>query len=178
MIDKGNLLNLFAEVDSHLKSQGLSSCQGIVIYGGAALISIGVSERATVDIDVFAPKIDGALEAAIVNVAEKYDFDKNWINSTGRAFVDEMPKGWRDRVQPLYKGEVLIVKILGRIDLIYTKFLAELDRGEDLEDLKSLKPTKSELRRIEEQLKSLEESSLWKQKVDEIIGELQGDENE
>ncbi|MCB0341638.1 MAG: hypothetical protein H6626_09335 [Pseudobdellovibrionaceae bacterium] len=169
MIDKENIIALLREVDEQLLRLKQSAPQEIIIYGGAALISLGLISRATVDIDVFAPQIDFALESAIKNIAKRHLFDERWINSTGKAFVKELPTGWEGRASTLFEGKILRVKILGRVDLIFTKMLAELDRGEDFEDLKSLKPTKKELEKIRQPLRSLESSSAWKNKVDEII---------
>lgn len=169
MIDKNNLQSLFTEIDEHLLGQGENSNRVLTIYGGAALISLGVSERATVDIDVFDPKLDEALERSIKSIAKKYFYDERWVNSTGSAFSYELPDGWRERSQIIFKGKLLTVKVLGRVDLIFTKFLAELDRGEDLEDLINLKPSHQELQSIERELKGLELEPTWSKKVDEII---------
>lgn len=105
-------------------------------------------------------------------VGEKNQFNEHWINSTGKAFVKELPKGWQNRTFEIYKGSNLTVLSLGRIDLIFSKLLAELDRAEDLEDVKGLKPSISELDIVAEPLMALENNQAWKKKVSELISIL------
>lgn len=169
VIDKSNLKNHLQELDEQLVLLGEAKSRELIIYGGAALISMDIISRATVDIDVFSPHLDAVIVKAIKTIAEKHLYDENWINSTGSAFSYELPQGWRERSIVFFKGKVLTVKTLSRIDLIFTKFLAELDRGEDLEDLKSLKPTKNDLEKIKSALINLESNQAWSQKIDEIV---------
>lgn len=170
MIDSKNILRLLKELDDYLFDR--SAPRALVIYGGAALISMGITQRATVDIDVFQPKLDPILSEGIRFIAKKYLFDEHWINSTGNAFVKELPEGWRSRTVEYFKGRSLTISTLGRTDMIFTKLLAELDRQEDMQDLKQLKPTKDELNFIRMPLLSLEDSSEWRSKVREILNEL------
>jgi hypothetical protein len=105
-------------------------------------------------------------------------FDENWINSTGKAFSHELPGGWRERTVVVFSGRVLTVKVLGRLDLIFTKILAELDRGEDFEDLVSLGPTKAEIENLRRFLVDLEKGKPWKVKVGQLLKSLLKDQNE
>lgn len=176
MIDKDNLMQLFAELDEELLNAGEQVVKEIIIYGGAALILKGVPNRATFDIDIFKPStLDDSFKAAKDKIAKKHSFEEHWINATGAAFYHELPEGWEERVEVFYEGENLIVKVLGRLDLIFTKFLAELDRGEDLKDLKSLSPTKKDFRAIVKDLKSLEDSESWSKKIDQICESIVGE---
>ncbi|MDC0980312.1 DUF6036 family nucleotidyltransferase [Bdellovibrionales bacterium] len=170
MIDKENIIALLEELDDSLSDQEES--RTITIYGGAALISMNLLDRATVDIDVFQPNLDESLKKAIREVGEKHLLDELWINSTGSAFITELPKDWQDRTTLLFKGEYLTVKSLGRTDLIFTKLLAELDRGEDLKDLENLKPTRKELDFIKTSLLDLEDEKTWRNKVNKLIEHL------
>ena len=153
MIDKGNLKAHFQELDEQLVLLGETEPRELIIYGGAALISMDILNRATVDIDVFDPQLDEGLLKAVKIIAEKHLYDENWINSTGKAFSYELPQGWKDRSIVFYRGNLLIVKTLAR---------------EDLEDLISLRPTKKELEKIKGKLISLEPDKRWAKKVEEI----------
>jgi len=170
MIDNKNLTFLLGELDRFLSAR--DAPRDLVIYGGAALISMGLSQRATVDIDVFQPKLDPVLLEGIRLIAGKQSFDEHWINSTGNAFIKELPPGWKTRTVEYYRGQSLTIRTLGRIDMIFTKLLAELDRQEDMEDLRKLRPTGAELNMLQPHILSLENSSEWKTKVTEILTEL------
>ena len=170
MIDKRNLKELFRKLDLALSSY--NEKRELVIYGGAAMISMSVADRATFDIDVFEPKIDPLLNDIIRSLGEEFSLGEHWINSTGKAFEYEMPVGWKERLRLIYEGSYLQVMSLGRLDMIFTKVLAELDRQEDFEDIISLSPSSDELQSIEPTLLVLEENKLWKQKVTELINKL------
>ncbi len=170
MIAKENLMSLLKELDSELY---LESPEGIVreivIYGGAAMILMEVPNRATFDIDIFDPStVDQVFEKVKNKIAQKYSFNRNWINATGGAFKHELMSKWEERTKVFYQGEKLIVKTLGRVDLLVTKFLAELDRGEDFEDLKNLNPTLKELDQVKAHLETLEDSEFWQKKINEV----------
>ncbi|MBT4762875.1 MAG: hypothetical protein HOO06_14370 [Bdellovibrionaceae bacterium] len=167
MIEKKNLDLLFAELDELLSKQSMR--YHLIIYGGAALIANNILDRVTVDIDVFEPQLDKHILAAIKEIAKRHMFDDLWINSTGNAFKNELPKNWKTRLLQVFKGTRLTISTLGRIDLIFTKFLAELDRQEDLEDLKSLNPTVAEIKEIRTPLLELENDKQWKEKVIELL---------
>jgi len=172
MIDNKNLNLLFEELNKALEFQGEK--RNFVIYGGAALISLNITNRATVDIDVFRPKLDPILREIIKEVGSRLMLGEYWVNSTGNAFVSELPKGWQKRTTQIYNGNNLEVRTLGRVDLIFTKVLAELDRQEDWIDLVSLRPLPSELKEIKQHLLDLEDNQEWKNKVLEILKKLNG----
>ncbi len=167
MIDNKNLGDLFKKLDHELSK--LNLFRELTIYGGASLIALKQIERATVDIDVFLPRIDNKLKEIIFKMAKEFQLNDLWINSTGYAFIKELPRDWENRTQIIYKGNYLIIKSLGRIDLIFTKILAELDRQEDLLDLEQLKPQKNELEFIKDDLIKLDDSKEWRSKVNEIF---------
>lgn len=167
MIEKSNLLRLFSELDQFLSER--SAKRELVIYGGAALIAANILERVTFGVDVFQPQLDSLLCEGIKAVGAKYQLGEQWMNSTGRAFVTELPANWQSRVRLLYQGKYLTLKILGRTDLIFTKLLAELDRGEDLRDIVALKPTPEEASLAGSALLGLEDTAAWKAKVRKLV---------
>jgi hypothetical protein len=79
---------------------------------------------------------------------------------------------WRDRIVPFFTGDWLEVYHLSRADLIFTKFLAELDRHEDLPDIVNLQPTRKELVEVERHLIELDSDEEWRQQVKNLIREM------
>ncbi len=150
MIDKSNLHYLFSELDQFLFDNNES--RSLTIYGGAALIALDILNRATFDINVFQPQLDKILLEAISAVGEKHNFNEYWVNSAGKAFVSELPEGWRSRRASIYSGKALNIFSLGRSDLIFTKILAELDRQENMPDIIRLKPSLNELNSLKRHL--------------------------
>ena len=53
---------------------------------------------------------------------------------------DVLPAGWRERVQRIFDGQVLVPSTLGRPDLLKSKLFALCDRGTDLQDGNELWP--------------------------------------
>jgi hypothetical protein len=170
MIDKNSFKGLLDELDELLGKQ--SEFRELTIYGGAALIALNIVGRATIDIDVFQPHLDKVLQEAVIQIAKRNKLSEFWINSTGKAFIKELPAGWRQRVESVYKGKHLVVNSLGRRDLVFTKLLAELDRQEDMADILALAPTTEELQFSEEQLLKLDNKIIWQNKVKELIASL------
>jgi hypothetical protein len=68
-----------------------------------------------------------------------------WLNNGPIQLGEVLPPGWRDRVQPAFRGEALVLDTLGRADLLKTKLFALCDRGLDLADCIALAPTAGEL---------------------------------
>lgn len=172
MIDAKILNKLFDESDRELRALG--QFRVITINGGAALIHLGLIHRATYDIDIFSPQIDSHLKSVFMTVGQNNKLGPYWINSTGKAFIKELPSGWEERRQVIFKGQNLEVFHLGRKDLIFTKLLAELDRQEDYEDIIGLRPTKMELKSAEKHLLPLDSSEEWKSQVKKLIGQILG----
>lgn len=115
--------------------------------GGAALILLGFSHRATEDIDVIQAEIDSTLAMAAAKVAKKLRYEEKWLNNEVHDLGRRLEKGWKSKTTILFKGEGLIVKTISRQDLINSKFHAVVNRqGEDLPDVVFLNPSDEELR--------------------------------
>lgn len=136
----------------------------IVIIGGAALLLLGVIERATRDVDIVAvadpagdflslvrppQPLDASLSAAIAQVARDFGLPDNWMNrGPANQWDIGLPNGFAERVQwRRYRG--LDVGIADRIDLICLKLEAAADQPSDdsrhFRDLLALKCTDDEL---------------------------------
>jgi hypothetical protein len=134
--------------DAYLAARGLTF--EAVVIGGSALNLLGVLQRPTEDCDVLDPDIPPAVLAAAQAFAVERDLDAGWLNSKAHDFVGVpgcLPDGWRDRLQPAFRGSALRLQTLGRHDLLCTKLVALVDRGLDYSDCLALRPTRVELER-------------------------------
>lgn len=148
LIDTYGAANDHRSVDRHLAGQGLRF-EGVII-GGAALALMGVVSRLTKDVDVLVPALPEAISRAARDFAEQQreagnDVVDEWLNNGPTQLGDALPDGWRDRVEPLFAGDALVFRVLGRADLLKSKLFALADRGIDLEDCIALAPTTDEL---------------------------------
>jgi hypothetical protein len=67
----------------------------------------------------------------------------HWLNDGVKAFADVLPDGFAERTDRLGTFGNLTVLLLGRVDLILSKFYG--GRGVDFEDLDELSPTDEEI---------------------------------
>lgn len=116
----------------------------VVIAGGAALILGGYINRGTADGDVvYAEPPLAQLGSAIRQVAEEMGLSPHWLNDGVKAFADVLPEGFAERTDRLGTFGNLRVLLLGRVDLILSKFYG--GREVDFEDLDKLIPTDEEI---------------------------------
>lgn len=124
-----------------------------VVIGGTALNLLGVVARATKDCDVIAPSLSEEILDAARSFADGVRrtggaLDAEWLNNGPAALAEQLPDGWRERLQPLFSGKAITLRSLGREDLLRSKLFALCDRGIDLSDCIALAPTEEELRTI------------------------------
>ncbi len=132
----------------------------IVVCGGSALSEIGLIQRTTKDVDVlgFIERKDDEFEIVradfpdwlneiISKIARDLNIPQNWMNSGPTSIVDlGLPDGFENRLMKKNYGEYLTVYYISRIDQIYFKLYASVDRGGyHVEDLKKLKPSAEEI---------------------------------
>lgn len=133
----------------------------IVVCGGTALAALGLVLRTTKDVDVLGEvvhdeqkieikKIDRFpqwfVEASEI-VGRDFGLTKYWIDK-GPTFQLEsgLPLGFVQRLVPKIYGDYLCVYFISRIDQIYFKLFASLDRdGYHVDDLLNLKPSPDEM---------------------------------
>jgi len=60
------------------------------------------------------------------------DLLDDWLNNGPMQLGDVLPAGWRERVERIFEGQVLVLTTLGRSDLLKSKLFALCDRGTDL----------------------------------------------
>ena len=161
--------------DRHLADLGLRF-EGVII-GGSALVLMGVVSRLTRDVDVLMPTLPEAIANAARDFAGQqrqagHDIIDDWLNNGPVQLGEVLPAGWRDRVEPLFKGEAIVFNTLGRIDLLMSKLFALADRGSDLEDCLALKPTTEELAECLPWLEQQDANTMWPAHVQQTIAAL------
>lgn len=123
--------------------------------GGSALGLMGIIQRPTRDFDILVPE----LPPAIVSAAR--DFAKAQRHA-----------GWRERVQLVFEGRVLVLSTLGRPDLLKSKLFELCDRGTDLPDCIALAPTTEELAECVPWLELQDGNELWPTHVRATVTDL------
>jgi hypothetical protein len=124
-----------------------------VVIGGAALNLLGVVSRPTKDCDILHPALPREiLEAARAFAADTRSrgdtLDDDWLNNGPASLAQHLPPHWQARLQIVFSGQALLLRCLGRDDLIRSKLFALCDRGLDLPDCVALAPTPDELATI------------------------------
>lgn len=140
---------------------GKSAPVWLVVCGGSALLIQRLGTRQTKDVDVMALRewegevvsaypLPGAVKQAAAEVAGELGLPLNWLNSAASLHgfdISRLPPGfWQDLDTREYGG-YLKISFIGRPGLILLKLGAALDRAQwrDIEDLKALNPTSTEL---------------------------------
>ncbi len=134
----------------------------IVVCGGTSLILTGLVTRTTTDVDIVALAVENGLvspdplpEHLIVasrEVAEDLGLHTSWLNNgpsrgEGGLFQMGLPDGLLSRTWTKNYGSHLTVHFIGRLDQIFFKLYASVDRGGyHIEDLTALSPTNCEIR--------------------------------
>ena len=165
---------IIVEFDKFLVNQGLTF--EAIIIGGAALNILDISSRKTKDVDCLDPELPTIIKEASKNFASErvdLELDLNWLNNGPQTLKTDLPKGWRNRLQPLYQGRSLNLQVLGREDFLKSKLFAYCDRiTPDFEDLKDLKPTVEELRTSIEWVKQRDAHASWPTHVEKAFAIL------
>jgi hypothetical protein len=147
-VDPRQTLTLF---DAYLADRRLRL--EAVVIGGAALNLLGVVSRPTQDCDILhpllPPSIAGAARSFAVELRATGELlQDDWLNNGPMSLAGQLPGGWQDRTQPVFRGMAIELSCLGRIDLLRSKLFALCDRGLDLGDCIALAPSAGELREV------------------------------
>lgn len=129
----------------------------LVVCGGSALIATGLVPRTTQDVDVLAmfrdedlidpePMPDYLISAAEAT-ARTLQLPADWLNcGPADLFRMGLPEGTKERLIRMPVGERLEIFYVSRIDQIFFKLYAAVDRGGyHIEDLLQLNPASEEL---------------------------------
>ncbi len=156
-IDKENLEQILILLEHQLKEYSSKPIE-LVICGGTALIATSLVERITKDVDILAVKdltqglidpepLSAELSKAALAVAKALNLPLDWLN-TGPADLFRMglPAGFEKRLIVKRIGPLLAVHFISRLDQVYFKLYASVDRGGyHIQDLLALRPTENEL---------------------------------
>lgn len=155
-MDEAQTHQLFSALGEQLAVRG--ERVELVIIGGSALLALGLTSRATRDVDIVALLADRALakphplpEALIEareRVARDFGLPEDWLNAAPADLLDfGLPDGFVDRLERRDYGEALTVHLASRFDQIHFKLYAMVDQGAGKHeaDLRALDPTRDEL---------------------------------
>ncbi len=148
-----------------------------VVIGGSALALLGVTTRQTRDFDILAPEIPAAITEAARSFAKAQRSLGNvlvddWLNNGPMQLAEILPPGWELRVRMAFEGQALVLRTLGRDDLLKTKLFALSDRGTDLADCVALGPTAAELEAARHWLEAQDGNPDWPAHVRTTLEDL------
>jgi hypothetical protein len=161
--------------DRYLGDRGLHL--EAVVIGGAALNLLGVVSRQTKDCDILHP----SLPTEIVEAARSFAADMrsrgellqdDWLNNGPASLAQVLPARWQARLQTVFTGGALLLRCLGREDLLRSKLFALCDRGIDLADCLALAPTADELQAIRPWLEQQDTNPGWPSHARETTADL------
>lgn len=171
-LGRNNLTAILTDLANHLAATAPDSRRELVICGGAALIALGTRSVATRDIDILEPTIDEPLRAAAEAVRVRYGLRTDWLNNGPASLVPLLPKDWRSRLQVVFDRPSLVVRTIGRPELIISKLFAEADRQQDLADIVGIAPTVAELRAAEALVATFDGHPDWPTHVERTIAKI------
>jgi hypothetical protein len=132
----------------------------LVVIGGSALLALGLTSRATRDVDVVGLLAAGSvvdprplpkpLLEGVARVARDFALPSDWLNAAPASLLDiGLPEGLVERLERRDYGPSLSVHFASRIDQIHFKLYAMVDQGAGKHeaDLRALQPTADELLR-------------------------------
>lgn len=148
-----------------------------VVIGGTAMALLGVSTRQTRDCDVLYPELSDEILAASNEFAmslrnQGEPLQDDWLNNGPASLGPLLPTGWMERLRLVYDGKAITLKALGRDDFLKSKLFGLCDRGSDLNDCLSLKPTADELKSALPWLKEQDANPDWPAHVKKVIRDL------
>lgn len=134
--------------------------QHFVVCGGSSLLALGLVNRVTRDVDILGQMVAADivsprplspwLLAAADDVRKQLDLPDRWLNdqvADDTLFSCGLPTGLPSRLTSRTYGPALTISFISRLDQIFLKLHAAVDRDGDyhLQDLLALKPTADEL---------------------------------
>src|SRR5262249_23623294 len=96
----------------------------------------------------------------------------DWLNNGPASLISVLPPGWRDHLQTVFSGTALVLRCLGRADLLRSKLFALCDRGLDLGDCLALAPSATELRELLPWLEYQDANPDWPAHVRATLADL------
>lgn len=161
--------------DTYLHKRGLRL--EAVVIGGAALELLGIVSRSTRDCDILVPDLseqllDAARAFAGATRTDGEHLDDDWLNNGPASLVRDLQVGWQDRLVPAFSGHSIVLRSLGRLDLLGSKLFALCDRALDLADCVALAPTLAELDGLRAWLEERDTNPDWPAHVHATLNDL------
>lgn len=168
---------VIAAFDTFLAERGLRF--EAVVIGGTALNLLGVVRRTTRDCDVLHPEIPASILRAAKDFATERSghgdpLQSDWLNNGPASLTKVLPQGWQQRLVPVFEGKAVVLRSLGRLDLLRSKLFGLCDRSADLGDCVALAPTPDELSLILPWLQEQDGNPEWPAHVIEVLDDLRG----
>ena len=160
-IEQQYLDNILVSLDKQMQAHSGKPLH-IAVCGGTALILLGLTNRATTDIDILGQRRSstGPIEPLLAlpdwfqQAAEKvkrdFNLPDNWIN-TGPApqVISGLPHGIESRLITRRYGDLLTISYISRLDQVHFKLYASVDRGGyHVNDLLNLNPSTDEMAQV------------------------------
>jgi hypothetical protein len=148
-----------------------------VVIGGAALALLGITNRQTKDCDILQPTLSAELVEAAQAFARAVRADgeelaDDWLNNGPASLAPTLPEGWEERLQLAFQGDSILLRSLGRGELLRSKLFALCDRGIDLGDCLALAPTARELREATPWVEWQDANPDWPEHVRSVLDDL------
>jgi hypothetical protein len=155
-INRNNLETILGLLNDRLAIVFPEKKWNLVVCGGTALNALNLVSRTTKDIDVIGILSDNRITYAnfdalfleqIALCASVFDLPPNWLNTGPELYIKSgFPEGLIMRLTWKSYGESLNIGYIGRIDQVYFKLYASVDRGGyHVDDLLALEPSEQEL---------------------------------
>ncbi len=148
-----------------------------IAVGAATLGLLGIISRHTRDLDILDPEIPVEIIEAARSFAQwcrenGLALDTDWLNNGPMSLKRDLPDGWQEHLQPVFVGQALTIRTLGRLDLLRCKLFALCDRGIDLPDCLALAPTREEIDEVTPWLEEHDGNPDWPTHVREVLDDL------
>lgn len=182
-ITRQNAGDLLAALGEQLAAAGQR--YALVVIGGAALLVLGVIDRATRDVDLLALRagdelvkpdpLPPELAAAAHRVSRDFGVPADWLNTGPTSLLDfGLPEGFVERLEDRRFGEALTVQLASRLDQIHLKLYALVDQGpgKHERDLRALRPNEAELIAAARWTRSHDPSRGFRDQLERVLAHL------
>jgi hypothetical protein len=155
-IDRKNLDAILTLLNDRLALVFPEARWNLVVCGGTALNALNLVSRTTKDVDVIGVLSGNQIKYAAFSTlfldqvalcASTFDLPRNWLNTEPESFIKSgFPRRFIKRLTWKKYGQCLSIGYIARIDQVYFKLYASVDRGGyHVDDLLALSPTEREL---------------------------------
>lgn len=116
--------------------------------------------------------VEAAREFAALRRSQGDALADDWLNKGPESLAALLPSGWQDRLVEVFRGEAILLRCLGRLDLLRSKVFSLCDRATDLLDCVALAPTAAELSELQPWLVTQDAAPEWPEHVQAVLEDL------